>query len=536
MLLGKHLSRDFRFIDVLTDSITDTWDYVAVGSGVFNSNCQKEQYNKLAITMLKKLRELLKDTVIYGISGSIGKAIGFFLVPIYTRIFSPEEYGIIEIISTTLGFLEVIVVFNLNSALARYFYELEEENRSKLVSTLLYVILSAVVICTFFDILFAKNISHLLSLKKETISVLYVAFVLLFFRVLFSFFQLILRMERSAIKFSIVQIPYILISTILAIYLVVFLDFGIIGFFWAQLAATIFMLMFQLYFCRNYISLSFSGNILKRALKYSLPMLPTIFSNWVSAASNRYFTLAYIGLQEVGFLSLGAKIATSIALLTTAFGTAWGPFALSLIGDVDQKRVYAKTLTYYAICFLGIASILAIFSKDLVLLLSTHQYENAYKVVGLLAGATAVTGVSGLLMLGIVLSEKTYYHGIGGVVRLVVVLLFSVVLGKKYGLIGLVTATFLGSLPMNIIGYYAGRKHYPIPFQMIKILALLFSFVFILIASLVILEWESTVLVWGSKIFLLIFYCSVVFLYVVERNEVLKIKQLLVAKLKWQRT
>src|ERR1035438_9350085 len=44
--------------------------------------------------MLDKIKQLTKDTAVYGISTIVGRFLNFLLVPLYTNIFLPEEYGI----------------------------------------------------------------------------------------------------------------------------------------------------------------------------------------------------------------------------------------------------------------------------------------------------------------------------------------------------------------------------------------------------------------------------------------------------------
>ncbi len=45
--------------------------------------------------MLKYLKRLVGDSLIYGLSGVISKMIGIFLVPVYTRLFLPDDYGLL---------------------------------------------------------------------------------------------------------------------------------------------------------------------------------------------------------------------------------------------------------------------------------------------------------------------------------------------------------------------------------------------------------------------------------------------------------
>ena len=65
--------------------------------------------------MLKHLKQLAGDSLIYGLSGVVSKMIGIFLVPVYTRLFFPADYGIINLINTTF-FLIGIKVFIMDPA------------------------------------------------------------------------------------------------------------------------------------------------------------------------------------------------------------------------------------------------------------------------------------------------------------------------------------------------------------------------------------------------------------------------------------
>ena len=42
-------------------------------------------------------KKLLSDSAVYGLGAIFIKSIAFFTLPIYTRIFTPEEFGTIEI-------------------------------------------------------------------------------------------------------------------------------------------------------------------------------------------------------------------------------------------------------------------------------------------------------------------------------------------------------------------------------------------------------------------------------------------------------
>src|SRR5690606_13740922 len=79
---------------------------------------------------------LSKDTLIYGLGGALGSVIGILLAPILTRLFSPEDYGIIEIITTAFSFITVFVVFGFDSALQILYFKTDDASeKRRLVTT-----------------------------------------------------------------------------------------------------------------------------------------------------------------------------------------------------------------------------------------------------------------------------------------------------------------------------------------------------------------------------------------------------------------
>ena len=69
------------------------------------------------------LRQLGKDSIVYGIGGAISAALAFLLVPILTRIFTPAEYGALEMLLVISGFASLLLTLGLDAAQSFYFFE-----------------------------------------------------------------------------------------------------------------------------------------------------------------------------------------------------------------------------------------------------------------------------------------------------------------------------------------------------------------------------------------------------------------------------
>ena len=70
--------------------------------------------------MFDKLKELSKDTAIYGVSTMVGRFLTFLLVPFYTHVFSNFDYGIVSNLYIFIAILNVIFIYGMDAAYLKY--------------------------------------------------------------------------------------------------------------------------------------------------------------------------------------------------------------------------------------------------------------------------------------------------------------------------------------------------------------------------------------------------------------------------------
>ena len=77
------------------------------------------------------MKNLSKDTIIYGVGTVLQKIIGFVLLPFYTRALIPAEYGVLDTLATFTFFIATIFSLGLGGATSRYFFIAESEDEKK---------------------------------------------------------------------------------------------------------------------------------------------------------------------------------------------------------------------------------------------------------------------------------------------------------------------------------------------------------------------------------------------------------------------
>ena len=73
--------------------------------------------------------KLGKDVLIYGFSDILTKCLSFVVFPIYTHLFTLNEFGTMALVGTIGGILNSVTNFGVINAVQRYYYEKESAKK-----------------------------------------------------------------------------------------------------------------------------------------------------------------------------------------------------------------------------------------------------------------------------------------------------------------------------------------------------------------------------------------------------------------------
>ena len=95
--------------------------------------------------MFKDIKQVMKDSVLYGIGNVAVKLVGFILIPLYTdaEYFSTADYGLMGLLEVTSQILIAVMGLSLYSGLIRWYWDAEYRDKQKTIffTTLLFTIL-----------------------------------------------------------------------------------------------------------------------------------------------------------------------------------------------------------------------------------------------------------------------------------------------------------------------------------------------------------------------------------------------------------
>ncbi len=419
------------------------------------------------MSSLSMIKKLAGESVVYGLSGIISRFIGVFLIPIYTRVFVPADYGIISLITNSFTLLGILVILGMDNSLHRWYYEDEdEEDRKKSLNTFLW---SCFVLAAAFTLLLAvfHNFFAIWILgEPEAAQIVLVAAFNLPLTVFIVFTGNVLRIQRRAVYTSVFTLTTSLITILLNVLFVVVIRAGVIGIFYAQVITSIIAVVWTLVLFRDKISPRyFNWQRWKEMFFFSYPLIPGGIAFWVINLSGVLFIKSFSNTREVGLYQIGTAIASAMAMLTGAFQMAWGPFALSIYKQPDAKQVYALALNVYLGVTSFIAVLITLFSFEILTVLTTQNYLDAYLVAGILAFNYLVIGIGYIAIIGTSIVKNNKAYGIASLVSAGLLIVLNLILVPVYGKEGAAISTLASQIIIPIAIFWHGQKLYPIPYN-----------------------------------------------------------------------
>jgi len=462
--------------------------------------------------MLVKLTRLLKESSLYALNALALPFVGIIMVPIFTRIFSPDEYGVVDLIATVMAFLTLFLIAGLDNGIGRYYYDSTSvEDRKKTVSSgIFYLAISSLVVIIIL-MLFSGGLSLIFFGSKEYSLILVLALACVPFIVLCSSFANLLRFRLQPVRAVTIALGTLLLQTGLIVCFVVFLRMGIIGIYVATLITQLAFAIVGFLLTRDSYAVVFVPERLKQMLFFGLPYLLLSVCYYVMTNSDRYFLNYYWGLSEVGVYGIGYKLASVIGIAVAGFQFAWGPFVLSTYKDEDAKQTFARVFDYVSVAVCVSLLGLSLFSRELLYVFTTEQYFEAYRVVPFISASIVTYTLGAYFSVGIGITKKTIHMAWVSIVAALVNLLLNWLLIPHFGMVGAAASTVISFLILAISLMVISQRLYSVPYRFGANGTMYFVTVLIIAVVYIVLMKDMSWLNVGVKVLLVLGFLLVPF-------------------------
>ena len=431
--------------------------------------------------MQKEIINLSKNTLIYGLGHILARIITFLLLPLYTNIFTPEEYGVISLAYVFMGFMSVVMHYGLDAALMKRYVESDLEQKTMHFSSAWISFLITSIGFAILITLFRKFLSPILLGTTDDRLVLLVGWIISF-DVMWSIPQLIFRAEEKPFAYLTCSLINVIGSLMLNLLFVLEFKMGVYGVLLSNIIVSCALFIITLPVIINRLNFTKASMYSwKKMMRFGLPFLPSGIFAMMMELSDRYILKQMTDLYTVGIYSSGYKLGMLMMLIVMGFNMAWQPFFLKIGGAKEYEPLYARINTY-VFAFLGfIWVVLLVWVNEIVrvqfgtISLYGEEYWSSTSIVPWISLGYVFYGLYLMQLPGVFHQEKSIWIAISRLIGAVGNVLLNLYLIPIYGAKGAAIATCISFIIMFVVMFIINRHLFPVSYEYGRIIRIIIA-------------------------------------------------------------
>jgi O-antigen/teichoic acid export membrane protein len=361
--------------------------------------------------------------------------VGFIKTPIFTRYFTPEEYGYLGLITITFSYISILVYSWLSGSVWRYYNAYKNKNDlRRLYSNLISIYGGATII------MFLVSIFWYMKAETQVVKdLILLSFVQYFLKELLGLYLIIVRLEGQSKKYTLIHSSRAIFSFIL-LYLMTFtLNYRITSVLTSVIVIDSIVLLGIVFFSRNNISFSIKSvdkKTLKLLFRFGSIGLVTNFSFLLISSSDRYLIALFTDIASVGIYNQVYNISQlSIVALVTVFFNTINPL-LNKELEINFEKSNQLISNYLHVFFLfglPVVTYLSLYSKELSFILLGEEFRSGYTIMPYIFTSALLYGLFLFIEIKFKFAEKLKNIAIGVIIAGIVNILLNLVLIPRFG-------------------------------------------------------------------------------------------------------
>jgi len=488
---------------------------------------------------LNPLKKLVSQTAVYGLSSIVGRLLGYLLVPIYTRVLAEASYGEVAELYSYIALILIVLTYGMETSFFRFAKSTGESK--KIFGTAFISIFVSSIFFLLIIAFYKQGIADIIQYTAKPEYIVYVGLIL-FFDSINTIPYANLRLEDRAKRFVAIRLIGILSNVVLIVLFILVIPFLIskygdnslvqwiskyydgdnkIDYIFISnvISSGLQTLMFVPEWLR--LKFTFDYSLWKKMMVYALPLLIFGLAGAVNEVIDRvllkYLLPENIAMAQVGIYAAVYKVSIIMTIIIQAYRYAAEPFFFAQEKHKDAKLMYANMMKYF-VMVMSIVFLATMLYMDIVIYFVGERFRSGAPVIPILLMANLFLGIYYNLSVWYKLTDKTKFGAYISIFGALITLSLNFYWIPRIGYTGSAWATFICYASMTIVSFLIGRKYYPIPYDLKRILSYLGLAVLLYFASLQ-LQIDSQIIRLSVNTLILLGYMAVLFMF--EKNNFL---------------
>ncbi|WP_128896353.1 oligosaccharide flippase family protein [Longirhabdus pacifica] len=311
----------------------------------------------------------LKAGSFYLFGNVFNKAIAFLTIPIFTRLLTTSEYGMVSTYISWVTIVGAFIGLSLGSSIRSVYNESKPEVDAY-ISSILFLSMVNFLLTTFLVLLIIK----LAAFEVDKILVL-LCFTQAYMTTVINAISIKYMMGFQYVKKTLLlAVPNIIVAVLSIILILKMDDMKHMGSIWSYFIvySIIGTLLFFISMLKGKTIINIS--FWRYGLKFSLPLIFHGLSLVMLAQSDRIMITAFKSASETGVYSLVYNFSMVAIVVTTSLESIWIPWFNERLKKFDKKIINSK-VKYYIASVLYINFMIMLVAPDILFIIAPIEYE-----------------------------------------------------------------------------------------------------------------------------------------------------------------
>ncbi len=445
------------------------------------------------------IKRLVGQTAIYGVPTIVGRILGYLLVPLYTRVFLPDQYGTVNVFYSYASFLKVILTYGMETAFFRF--SEQEKDKDRVYSTGMISLLITSAVFLLFVSFYSGSIAAWIQYPSSKNYVLWFGWILALDAV--SSIPLArLRSQNRAKRFATINMINIITNIGLNLFFILLCPY-LLNAYPGTFVSRLILLIYRPDWGIEYIFISnlvassvtlillspgmvvvrwrVSPELWKKMFLYAFPLLFAGMAGIVNETFDRLMLRyllpgsAEMATYQVGIYAACYKISILMTIFIQAYRYAAEPFFFAQAKEKNATETYARIMDYFIIAVSIIFLVTMLYLDDFILpILVGRNYWEGKGVIPVLMMANLFLGIYYNLSIWYKLTGKTHWGAWLSIIGAVITLSLNfwwIPLSADHlihGYYGSAWATFICYGTMMVLSYLFGQRFFPVKYNLLK--------------------------------------------------------------------
>lgn len=330
----------------------------------------------------------------YTLSNIVATGIPFLLLPLLTRVLTPQDYGVVAMFGVVVSVFGAMAGLGSNGAVEVRYFELGRAAMASYVSACMLILVASVMALLFVSWMSADILQALTSIPSSWILVCVAVAALQFVTLLrLSIWQV----EGKASKYALMQVSQSGLNAALSVALVLGLGMAWTGRLWgiALSAALMGGVALKSLSKDRWLTRRVQRNHVRDALRFGTPLVLHLIGGLLISTVDRWILTNLLDVAQTGIYSVALQIGMVISLITGAANKAYAPWLFRHLPhqtDLEKIRLIRYTYAYF-LGILGLAVLIGLVAPTLLSVLVGRSFQAASTIVPLVAIGYAFGGM-----------------------------------------------------------------------------------------------------------------------------------------------